>query len=318
MNEVRGDEGKIALTELFSKPLVTGSEVENRISLEAAMFGQRQVFAAYDAGESVMGARGLISNQNSTLFAYIARASSNGPAIVKFGSITNSNKDRHLPVVQAYLAVLNQETGSLEYFIDGEAVTKLRTPAASMVAAQLLANKPNRIVVVGGGAQGQAHLNAASKVFNPSELALVTRGEFNQPNIISVEHTLERDIHLACHNADLIFLCTNSFEPVLTHSPMPGATVISIGGFAPVRSEVSVALLTSGASIYADDAQTAYKQCGSIVDALKTNANLEVTSLGRVINHPEAGRKNELQIIYYFSVGLGFQDAAIVEQLVGN
>lgn len=318
MSEVSGDEEKIALTELFSRPLVTGSEVENRISLEAAMFGQRQVFAAYDAGESVMGARGLISNQSGTQFAYIARASSNGPAIVKFGSITNSNKDRHLPVVQAYLAVLNQETGSLEYFIDGEAVTKLRTPAASMVAAQLLANKPNRIVVVGGGDQGHAHLNAASKVFNPPELVLVSRGEINQPNIISVEHTLERDIDLACRNADLIFLCTNSFEPVLTRSPMPGATVISIGGFAPSRSEVPVALLTSGASIYADDAPTAYKQCGSIVDALKTNANLEVTSLGRVINHPEAGRKNELQIIYYFSVGLGFQDAAIVEQLIST
>lgn len=186
---------------------------------------------------------------------------------MKFGSITNSNKDRPLPVVQAYLAVLNQETGSLEYFIDGEAVTKLRRPAASMVAAQLLANKPNRIVV---------------------------------------EHTLERDIDRACHNADLIFLCTNSFEPVLTHSPMPGVTVISIGRFAPVRSELSVALLTTGASIYTDDAQTGYKQCGSIVDALKTNANLEVTSLGRVINHPEAGRKNESQMIYYFSVGLGF------------
>lgn len=281
-----------------------------------AMFGQRQVFAAYDAGESVMGSRGLIGNQSGSQFAYIARASTNGPSVVKFGSITNGNKDRGLPVVQAYIAVLNQETGSLEYFIDGDAVTKLRTPAASMVAAQVLANKPNKIVVVGGGAQGEAHLNAASKVFNPSELVLVTRSEMNRSSDLSVEHTLETDLNLACHNADLIFLCTNSFEPVLTTLPMPGATIISIGGFAPVRSEVPVEFLTSGASIYADDAQTAYKQCGSIVNALKSNENLEVTSLGRVINDPETGRKNESQIIYYFSVGLGFQDAAIVEQLV--
>lgn len=282
------------------------------------MSGQRKVFSAFDAGESVMGDRGLIGNQVGTQFAYIARASRNGPPVVKFGSITNSNRDRGIQVVQAYLAVLDPETGSLEYFVDGDAVTKLRTTAASMVAALLLANKPKKIVIVGGGAQGQAHINAASKVFHPSELVLVTRNDISQPNIISVEHTLERDVNLACQNADLIFLCTNSFEPVLATSPMPGATVISIGGFAPVRSEVSVELLISDVSIYADDAQTAYKQCGSIVNAVKTNANLEVTSLGRVINHPETGRKNESQIIYYFSVGLGFQDAAIVEQLVAN
>jgi len=283
----------------FSRPLLTSQEVENGLTLEEAMAGQKRAFAAFEAGGAVMGARGVISGLAGSQFAYIARASSDGPTIVKFGSVTNGNRDSHLPVVQAFIGVLNPRTGSLDYFVDGESVTKLRTTAASMVAAQLLASAFRKIVVIGDGLQGKSHASAATKIFQPKELTVVTR---------SAEK--------ACEDADLIFLCTNSVTPVLTWTPKAGSTVISIGAFAPTRSEVAPHLLVNGASIFADDSLTSKNQCGSIVNALAEKPDLQVTSIGAVIADPSLGRKDPSENIYYFSVGLGIQDAVVIEQLL--
>jgi ornithine cyclodeaminase len=283
----------------FSRPLFTAEEVESGLSLEDAMAGQRRAFEAFENGTAVMGARGVISGSDSSQFAYIARASSNGPTIVKFGSVTNGNRGSDLPVVQAFIGVLNQGTGSLDYFVDGESVTKLRTTAASMIAAQLLGSTFKKIVVVGDGLQGRSHASAAMKIFQPEELVVVTR---------SAEK--------ACEDADLIFLCTNSLIPVLTQAPKAGSTVISIGAFAPTRSEVASQLLVNGASIFADDSLTSKNQCGSIVHARAEKPDLQVTSIGAVIANPHLGRKDPHETIYYFSVGLGIQDAMVVEQLL--
>jgi len=75
-------------------------------------------------------------------------------------------------------------------------------------------------------------------------------------------------------------------------------------------------LLVNGASIFADDSLTSKNQCGSIVNALAEKPDLQVTSIGAVIADPSLGRKDPSENIYYFSVGLGIQDAVVIEQLL--
>ena len=68
--------------------------------------------------------------------------------------------------------------------------------------------------------------------------------------------------------------------------------------------------------LFGDDSQTIQSQSGSIISAIKVNPSLEkeIISLGSLINNPALGRTSPEQIIMYFSVGLGIQDAAIVEK----
>ncbi len=296
--------------------MITADDLEAAFPLARGIQTQVEVFAALSRGEATMGARGVLPNGADAQFAYLARASMHGPTIVKFGSVTPGNADRNIPVVQSYVGVLNQTTGALEEIFDGEMTTKIRTTAASMMAAQTLANPVKNIAIIGAGHTAQAHAAAALELFNPEKIIVVARkpdSDFktlfpSEPRII-VSLNLQESIE----ECDLIFVCTNSVSPVVVDGIGPGKTLISIGSFAPNREEVSGKSVLQASRVFVDDAATARIQNGSIVSALEIDPALHVISIGDVINQKAAGRTNSLESIMYFSVGLGIQDAAIVE-----
>jgi len=274
-----------------------------KIPLTEAMRSQEQAFTALATGSGALGARGIITNGANAQFAYVARASATGATIVKFGSVTPKNSQNNEPVVQAHIAVLDQENGNLKYLIEGEQITIARTTAASMVAAKFLANPPKKILIIGNGLQGKAHLRATELLFPTSEKKMFDR---RQPEDIST--------------SDLIFLCTNSLEPVVDQEIALGATLISIGSFAPGRSEVGIKVFESVDKIFGDDANTCIQQCGSLINALSAGIVKveDITSIGNVITRQNVGRSNATERILYFSVGLGIQDAAFIEMLERN
>jgi ornithine cyclodeaminase len=303
----------------ISLPLIPAKAVEQAFPLEIAMQTQRKVFAALDRGDAVMGKRGVIPNGSDASFAYVARASQTGPTIVKFGSVTNSNTAKGLPVVHAYICILDPVTGALTSFIDGESVTRIRTTAASMVAAQALTAQSKTIAVIGAGLQGIAHARAALELFSPESLILVARSisveakgfenEFPQVRI-------SQDLDEAIGAADLVFVCTNTINPIITETLRRGTTLISIGSFSPNREEIAGAVVAHADLVFGDDSQTIQSQSGSVIAAIKENPALEnkIISLGSLLNNPSLGRTSPDQVIMYFSVGLGIQDAAIVEK----
>jgi len=302
---------------------ISAAEVESACSLEEVVESQRKAFAGLISGTSVMGPRAVITNGENAQFSYIARASSTAPTIVKFGSVTGSNSAKGLPVVQAYIAVMDSETGSLTYFVDGESVTRIRTTAASMVAAQELANKPNYITVIGSAPQAIAHAKAALELFKPTKLAIVVRsadkGQFVKAQFAdNLPVEISQDVEAAVATADLIFTCTNSMSPLFKGKLKPGTTCIAIGSFAPNREEIATEVVVAADKVFADDSATTQLQCGSIIPALKSQARkwAQVVSIGEVINRSVNGRENPAEVICYFSVGLGIQDAAFVELLM--
>lgn len=302
-------------------PFISAQAVESAFPLKVAMETQRTVFSAFDRGEAVMGNRGVIPHGNDASFAYIARASQHGPTIVKFGSVTNSNTSHNLPVVHAYIAMLDNLTGALSTFIDGESVTRIRTTAASMVAADTLAYQTRNIAVIGAGLQGLAHARAALEHFSPDSLILVTRSVSLEAEQLKTENSnvfVSQDLNDAINKSDLIFLCTNTVEPIVTNAFKEGTTVISIGSFSSNRQEITGEVVASADLIIGDDSQTVQTQCGSVIAALRINPSLEneIVSLGALINNPALGRTTANQVVIYFSVGLGIQDAAIVEKFL--
>ena len=307
------------LSSEVSLPFIPADAVERAFPLGIAMETQRKVFAAFDRGDAVMGKRGVIPNGSDASFAYVARASQTGPTIVKFGSVTNSNAARGLPVVHAYICILDPITGTLKSFIDGESVTRIRTTAASMVAAQALVAQSKTIAVIGAGLQGIAHARAAIEVFSPESLILVARSISSEARELESEFQqvrISQNLDEAIESADLIFVCTNTILPIITKNLKQGTTLISIGSFSPNREEISGSVVAQADLVFGDDSQTIQSQSGSVIAAIKENPSLEkkIISLGSLINNPALGRTSPDQVIMYFSVGLGIQDAAIVEK----
>jgi ornithine cyclodeaminase len=124
----------------------------------------------------------------------------------------------------------------------------------------------------------------------------------------------------AAYDCDLIFICTNSQEPVINSALNSGSTCISIGSFAPNRLEVSVSALSKADKVFGDDAKTISEQSGSVVKTLENSERTwqQAQSIGGVYAGEIKGRENKEQVIYYFSVGLGIQDAALAEFILTN
>ncbi len=271
-------------------PFITADQINDLCTYETIVENQRQVFKQFFLNEAVMGPRAILSQGENAQFSYIARASSGGPTIVKFGTVVPSNAGRDIPVVQTNVSVIDATTGSVKLFLDGEAVTKWRTVCASMAAAKELSNQVKKIAVIGVGHQGAAHLHAAKHIFNPERIIGIDQDL--KKSELGIEIT--QDIR-AAYDCDLIFICTNSQEPVINSALNSGSTCISIGSFAPNRLEVSVSALSKADKVFGDDAKTISEQSGSVV---KTLENYErswqyAQSIGGVYAGNIKGRENK-------------------------
>lgn len=293
---------------------LSGAEIEALCTLEEVIATQEMVFAKHHREETVLGPRAVLTQGENAQFSYIARASSDGPTIVKFGTVVPSNSMRGLPAVQTTVVALDAESGSPSHFFDGETVTRLRTVATSMAVAKRVIPRAKRIAVVGVGHQGVAHANAAAEIFRPEELIGISRQVGQSPANNSPFTSITADIS-SLEDCDLAFLCTNSTTPVLTSPLAHNSLVVSIGSFAPNRSEVSPELLSDADHLFVDDPSISIEQCGSVRSALSLPKSRWNTPEGvGSIFHDEStsisGRS------YFFSVGLGIQDAALVELLL--
>lgn len=252
---------------LAQTPFVSAEQINALCSYDQIVENQRQAFKNFYLDEAVMGPRAILSQGENAQFSYIARASKNGPTTVKFGTVVPSNTGRDISVVQTTVSVIDAITGSIKLFLDGEAVTKWRTVCASMAAAKELANPVKKIAVIGMGHQGTAHAIAAKEIFKPEQIIGIDRDIKNGKSGIDLTQDIE-----AAYGCDLIFICTNSQEPVINSALSSGTTCISIGSFAPNRLEVAVEALSKADKVFGDDAKTISEQSGSVV---KTLINVE-------------------------------------------
>src|SRR5262245_58825053 len=72
--------------------------------------------------------------------------------VVKIVNIFDLNSERGLPSHQAVICVFDAETGGCLAFLDGTAVTALRTAGAAALSARILARDDARVLtIVGAG-----------------------------------------------------------------------------------------------------------------------------------------------------------------------
>lgn len=300
-------------------------DVERLLTAEEIIQTQKECFIALSAGTSQLGERVLLTGAaGSTAFSYAARTTPHTPPVSKFGAVVPGNKARGLPMVSAIVVALDADTGRPAAIIDGEALTSRRTVAASIVAARTLANRNPKVAVIGLGTQGTLHAHAAVEhlgtrvvsLWDPrpaqaAALASKLQQKFSDIDVFSAPSPAA-----AVSDADVVFLCTSSYEPVIASGWVKaGATIISIGAFAPDRREVARELMEE-ARLIVDHQPTAVRQCGQIVDAVSAGVvrASDVIEIGAVLAGQVDAR--DARVTVYSSVGVGVQDAAVVTELL--
>lgn len=302
--------------------VLSAADVERLLDVDLAIESQRRAFGELGRGRALLPARLLVDGvEDSVAFCYAARLAPDSGAVCKFGSVNPANAQRGLPTIAALITVLGAEDGRPVAIMDGTSVTTIRTSAASAVAVEALANRDaQHLAVLGSGVQARAHVRAISRVLDLRSVRIWGRNAAPRDSLarelneeFPFEVTAVATAEAAVRDADVVVGCTTSFDPVFETAWLkPSATVISIGSFAPNRSEVPQDLLTRAAAIVVDDVDTATEHAGPVVEGLATGLITadRLVSLGEVVAGLRPGRTDPAQIVYYNSVGIGVQDAA--------
>ena len=247
---------------------------------------------------------------------------------VKIVNVVSGNRERGLPLIHGFYLYCDRETGVPTATLDGSALTTLRTPAASALAADLLARPDAATLgVFGTGVQARGHLEAML-VVRPGLDRIIVSGRTPESSVDFV--TDPKVVGLAGGRAlvaagseetagcDIVCGCTSSTTPVIpTHAVRPGAHVGLVGSYSMARREVDADLVNL-ASVFVDDRHAAAAEAGDLMVPAEDGewsfdavvGDLAELCSGRV------GRTSDDEITLFKSVGLAAWDLIVASAVV--
>lgn len=268
--------------------------------------GQAQVLGRHRATASVGGAALAISAMGAIL-----EADGELPAVLGTKVYSARNGRYHFLV-----SLFSAATGEALATLEANEFTRLRTAAASAVAAELLALPQARsLAVFGAGIQARAHAEALVRVRRFERLLVCARSgaealaaELSAALGLPAEAV---DASTAAAEADVIVTATRSPTPLFDGGLVkPGAFVAAVGSSTKTARELDDALLGRAALVVVEWLEAARQEAGDLVLAAPgTVAPERLVELGGLVASPPPRRPEG--VVVYKSVGIGLEDVAL-------
>ncbi len=247
---------------------------------------------------------------------------------VKVVNVVPDNPARGLPLIHGFYLYCDRETGVPTATLDGSALTTLRTPAASALAADVVARPDaTSLGIFGTGIQARGHLEAMLVVRpDVDEVVVCGRTTASSDAFVADDGVVALaggrrlvagtpDEAAAC---DVVCGCTTSVEPVVpTDAVRDGAHVGLVGSYSTARREVAPDLLRRS-SVFVDDRGAAADEAGDLILAAEAGewsfdavaGDLAELCLGT------AGRTADDEVTLFKSVGLAVWDLIVAGAVV--
>ncbi|MFN4232785.1 ornithine cyclodeaminase [Thermus sp.] len=215
------------------------------------------------------------------------------------------------PAVQAEVWAKRLDTGEV-FHLPGEEITKRRTAALSLLAARLLApRQEGALLLVGPGAQGEAHLEAFAEGFSLERVWIRGRSRERIEALLAKARGMGLEAEEWAspevpEGVAFIVTATSSPTPVLPERVPEGTFIAAVGGFRPEVREVPRALVER-AAVYCDT-EDALVEAGELQGLSKPVVTLREALLGR---------RSEGDPVLFKSVGHALFDLAAVRHLLG-
>jgi len=233
-----------------------------------------------------------------------------------------------LPTVQGVVALFDAERGTLLALLDSGEITRLRTAAASAVAARHLAREDAHVLTICGcGVQGHAHLDALALVRQiDAAFAYDLLPEAAERFASEVSSSLGIDVRPvstlaeATGQSDMIAMCTTSHGILLRRSDVRDGTFIAaVGADHEDKQELDPALLADAAVVVDDLAQcTSMGEVHHAIEARLMTANDVRGGLADVVAGKVRGRQSSEEITIFDSTGTALEDVAAAALVFGR
>lgn len=259
-------------------------EIENRpryrLPLEG---GQLAVMAAVDLGLGVAGVKTYAAGPDGAAFV-----------LMLFDAVAHET-----------LAV-----------IEADALGRLRTGAASGVAAKYLARENARSLgVIGCGRQAETQVAAVRAALPDIESTVVfCRDEARRAEFALRMDAEPAESHKEAAEQDVVVTITTSKDPVLRGEWLqPGALVCAAGANLPRRRELDNAVLERAAFVCCDSKEDARVESGDLIEPVTQGVLdwLEVHELAEVVAGDVRGRQSDDDVIVFKSNGIAAWDVAV-------
>jgi ornithine cyclodeaminase len=237
---------------------------------------------------------------------------------VKIVSVFPGNLAQGLASVSAVFLLMDGATGYPLALIDGEALTKRRTAAASALASTYLSRPDSRrLLVVGAGALAPYMALAHCAVRRIEEVRVWSRTAARSEAVVArlrsagLAAEVCGDLAAGLADADIVTCATTAREAVVRGQLVrPGTHVDLVGAFTPEMRESDDDLVRR-AQVFVDTFAGALKEAGDLVQPIGAGviAREHVRAeLADLVTGRHAGRRSLDEITVFKSVGTALED----------
>jgi alanine dehydrogenase len=302
--------------------LLTKSDISRVLSMSECIEAVEAAFVAHGKGETIPpgvlathvdggGFHVKTAGMRTSRAYYVAKVNANFP---------DNPRLRQLPTVQGALLLYDATDGQLLAVMDSAEITRLRTAAASAVAARHMSLVAAEVMLICGcGLQGRAHLDALLTVrrhirrvlaydVNREAAEAFARDVAARGIAVSLVDTPAQ----GAKQSDIVVTCTSSKEAFLRLADLrKGAFVAAVGADSDTKRELAADVL-KGATVVADIRE----QCAQIGDLHHAVAEGVMTAndihgeLADVVSGKIRGRSSEDEITVFDSTGTALEDVA--------
>ncbi len=217
-------------------------------------------------------------------------------------------------------------SGDLQAVIEAGRLGKLRTGAATGVAARYLARQDaSRVGLIGTGGQAEAQLEAVCRVRRVREvLAFSPTAERRERFAGSASERLRVPVRAvgtareAVQGAQIVIAVTTASEPVLEAAWVAEGTHVSSAGSNRIQArEIGVDLVGRADLVVVDDAAQARLEAGNLLPAV-AEGRLgwdDLVELGAIVAGKALGRSGRAAVTLFNSLGIAAEDVVVARRV---
>lgn len=289
---------------------LSNAQISELLTTEDAIASMREAFAG--AAQGAHQGRVRTSASNGVMLSMMG-------AVIPGAGIAGAKVYTTIKGQFKFVIVLfSTETGAPLATLEGDAMTGLRTAAATAVACDALARPDAEILsVIGTGVQARSHVPALMQVRKFKEVLVaglsgrealaeeITRTLGVPARVVSVDD--------AARNADVLATVTRSTTPLFDGALLrPGTFVAAVGASKANVRELDDTAIKRAAALFVEWKPQAQQEAGDLVQCAPGTFDWNnVMELAQAVDGSMPYQRKPEDIVVYKAIGIGLEDVAL-------